>query len=394
MGGACHNITMHISKFLDYCEQLENKQASMYEKLSRSFSSDGNTAAFFNSMSMDEPSHLEVVQKLQKMAARDPQLFSGVSVDIDQLKRILARSNYVSTAKLSLAEVMNQCCWIERNVAELYVIMALQQSNRKTAEFLIGVSKSFRRHYTSLLDYIEKRNIAIALVDSEQRGQLRIPYNENIMANETMMFRAVDISEEGIFLITGRFLQPGSILRLELRINNRRLNVNATVKFSKKGIGAGLKFVDLDPEQRTLIKDYIDTVTSSSSINDLAKKKILFIRNVQYPSSIMHMYISSLIEGGFSVLDVEDVSEAVHLLGERHQARFIILAVASVDDPNYNLLSYIKEFREYKAVPMMVISLNSSPVFEKMILDAGADRFLTKLSTPPNKLLEILQSYL
>ena len=384
---------MDISKFLDYCEQLENKQAFMYEKLSRSFSSDENASIFFNSMSMDEPSHLDVVQKLRKTAARDPHLFAEVIVDTDQIKRILARSNYVSTAKLSLPEVLNQCCWIERTVAELYVIMALQQASRKTADFLIGIGMSFREHYISLLDYIEKRNIAIALVDSEKRSQLRIPYSENVMVNETMMFKAVDLSKGGIFLITGRFLQPGSILRLELRIKNRRLNVNATVKFSKKGIGAGLKFVDLDPEQRNLINEHIDTVTSSHSMNDLAKKKILFIRNVQYPPSIMHMYISSLIEEGFSVLDVEDVSEAVHLLGERHQVRFIILAVASADDPNYNLLSYIKEFQEYNAVPRLVISLNSSPAFEKMILDAGADRYLTKLSTPPNRLVEILQSY-
>ncbi len=298
-----------------------------------------------------------------------------------------------STAKLSLAEVLNQCCWIEKNVAELYIIAALQQSNRKTVEALIGIGEVFREHYISLFDYIEKREIAIALVDSEKRSQLRIPYNENIMVNETMMFKAVDLSEGGIFLIAGRFLQPGSILRLELPIKNRRLSVNATVKFSRKGVGAGLKFVNLTPEQKSLIKEHIDTVARTYSVNELAKKKILFIRNVRYPSSIMHMYISSLIEGGFSVLDVQDISEAVHLLGERHQVRFIILAVASADDPNYTLLSYIKEFKEYKAVPVMVISLNSSPAFEKMVLEAGADRYLTKLSTPPNKLLEILQAY-
>jgi CheY-like chemotaxis protein len=384
---------MQFSQFLDYCEQIENRRASMYEKLSRAFSTDGSAAPFFNSLSMDEPSHREVVQKVQKMAARDPQLFTEVTVDIDTLKRMLARLNYVASAKLSLAEVLNQCCWIERNGAELYVIAALQQSNRTTAEFLIAVSKSFRGHFVSLLDYIESRNITIAFEDSEQRSHLRIPYKENVMANETMMFKAVDIGEGGIYLITGRSLQTGSIFRLGLPIKDRRLNVNATVQFSKKGVGAGLKFIDLAPEQKTLIKGYIDEVMRSSSADDLAKKKVLFIRNVKYPPSTMNMYISGLTEGGFSVLDVEDVSEAVRLVGERHQVRFVILAIASADDPNFNLLPYIREFREYKTVPILVISLNSSPAFEKMVLEAGADRYITKSSTAPKKLLEILQSY-
>ncbi len=86
---------MDMAQFLGYCEQLENRQAFMYEKLSRSFSSDENASHFFGKLGMDETAHLDAVQKMRTMAAKDLHAFTEVRVDTDEIKRILARSNYV-----------------------------------------------------------------------------------------------------------------------------------------------------------------------------------------------------------------------------------------------------------------------------------------------------------
>ena len=238
-----------------------------------------------------------------------------------------------------------------------------------------------------------KGKIGLDLWDKGQRSQARFPYNEYVMVNDSMRFVAVDLSEGGIFLFTGRPFRPGSILKLDLPIMNQVLKVKARVQFSKRDVGAGLQFVELDEQQRLLIKKAIETVLASNISGETTKQKVLFVMNSQYPETSMNMFISGLISGGYSVLDVQGQSEAIPQLEKRYPLGAIILVIESVDDPNFNLLSHIKKISEYSAVPVLVISQSSNSNFKQLILDAGATKCLPKISTSPNKLLEILRSY-
>lgn len=69
-----------------------------------------------------------------------------------------------------------------------------------------------------------------------------------------------DISEEGMFIATPDVFMKGSILDLKFRLFNQDqpISVKAEVRYVQEGVGMGVRFMNLEAEDRGRIKKFIE----------------------------------------------------------------------------------------------------------------------------------------
>jgi len=70
---------------------------------------------------------------------------------------------------------------------------------------------------------------------------------------------ATNISEGGMFITALEGYLEGSVLDLKFRLFNSRhiVKVKGEVVYVNKGVGFGIKFLDLKPKDRAMIKDFV-----------------------------------------------------------------------------------------------------------------------------------------
>ncbi len=69
--------------------------------------------------------------------------------------------------------------------------------------------------------------------------------------------RVADLSVDGAFVDARTVLPPGVVARLRFTLMGRELNTMAEVRYSLPGMGMGLRFLDLDDEDRQLLAAFV-----------------------------------------------------------------------------------------------------------------------------------------
>jgi hypothetical protein len=69
-----------------------------------------------------------------------------------------------------------------------------------------------------------------------------------------------DLSEEGMFIVTQAGYLPESVLDLKFRLFNddAPIEVQAEVRYAQEGIGMGVRFLNLKPEDRKRIREFVE----------------------------------------------------------------------------------------------------------------------------------------
>jgi len=95
---------------------------------------------------------------------------------------------------------------------------------------------------------------------TDHRKCERIPFVEDILLDNINWVRSVDISEEGLYLSSLQLLEKNSVVEVTIPSGQEKLTVKANVQFCDK-MGFGLRFIDLNDNQRTKIKELIKSIT-------------------------------------------------------------------------------------------------------------------------------------
>jgi Tfp pilus assembly protein PilZ len=90
-----------------------------------------------------------------------------------------------------------------------------------------------------------------------QRMKERICCNRDFVINDSIVCKAYDISEGGMYVFTDQFFDIGSVVKLSLLIKEEKIEIQAKVKHCHKGVGMGLMFINLDDTLKNKIKDLI-----------------------------------------------------------------------------------------------------------------------------------------
>lgn len=80
--------------------------------------------------------------------------------------------------------------------------------------------------------------------------------------SEQIEVRAPDISPRGMFIHVPQHFPEGAVLKLEFRLSRsgRDVKTRAEVRYCLAGVGIGVEFVDISPEDEQAIADEIETL--------------------------------------------------------------------------------------------------------------------------------------
>lgn len=94
----------------------------------------------------------------------------------------------------------------------------------------------------------------------ERRKYKRVTIIQEMFFGDRGIRKMDDISEQGMFISTPDVYMKGSILDLKFRLFNqdRPISVKAEVRYVQEGVGIGVRFMNLKPENREQIKKFVD----------------------------------------------------------------------------------------------------------------------------------------
>ncbi len=73
----------------------------------------------------------------------------------------------------------------------------------------------------------------------EHRRQERVPYKKDIMLNDDVKVKAIDISEGGMYIHTFHLFRAGDIVDVSLPLRGETFKIKARIKHVQKGVGMG-----------------------------------------------------------------------------------------------------------------------------------------------------------
>jgi len=99
-----------------------------------------------------------------------------------------------------------------------------------------------------------------AKAPKEKRHYRRVKILQDIYFGHRGQRRVDDLSQEGMFIATPASYLPGSDLDLKFRLfgDDVPVEVQAEVRYVQKGIGMGVRFLDLKPKDRKRIRKFVE----------------------------------------------------------------------------------------------------------------------------------------
>ena len=94
----------------------------------------------------------------------------------------------------------------------------------------------------------------------ERRKCERRHFREHILIDDTIPCVSSDISENGLYACTMQPFEKDRIVDVTIPFREKKIIVRARVDYFHPGIGVGLIFIDLNDEQRSMLRELIKTI--------------------------------------------------------------------------------------------------------------------------------------
>jgi len=219
---------------------------------------------------------------------------------------------------------------------------------------------------------------------SNSRRFKRVKFKKKVLVDNQIMVEALDISENGLFLHTGRSFDVDAILDVAIPTapGNFNLKMKAKVQHNHRGVGMGLMFVDIDDSQKAELHKLINSLDAAAQQELEGRMKILLVGGSDTARNINK---SKLVLDGFYVMQATSVDEVFRIL-QKERPDAIVMDWQETEFNMRGLFYQIKEKRQYDDIIIVVLSTLTDATVQKEIIDAGADRYMTKMDASPVKL--------
>jgi len=226
--------------------------------------------------------------------------------------------------------------------------------------------------------------------DRNERRKERFPYNQDILIDGVLLFRSIDISEGGLYVYTGRSFIQGSVVNVTLPFKDSPLTVRARVRHNQRGVGMGLMFTDLSPEQKAMIRERVNELANKTKEVVPQKKKVLLAEKNEMSRRI---YRNKLFMDGFSVIEAKDGIETLRLV-EEELPDLVVLDLNMEKIDGFKVLTILKASPEWQGLPVIIWSAQCAQEVVDKAIQIGADRFLHKMVTSPLQLAKAVATAL
>jgi hypothetical protein len=82
-------------------------------------------------------------------------------------------------------------------------------------------------------------------------------FREDILIDEVIACASSDISENGLYVCMMQPLEDNRIISVTIPFKGAKIIVKGQVRYSHPGIGMGVVFIDLNDEQRSMIRELV-----------------------------------------------------------------------------------------------------------------------------------------
>jgi len=378
---------MDIFKMLDLLEKVESAFSDLYKKLHETYQGNEKASLFFSNLHMEEEHHVQIVRMERRIVQATPKAFSEPYVNLSELNNILEKATSLKEATLELPDLIRQIYDMEKSSAENYLVVALQDTNDDIREFLLNLGGTFAVHRDKIVDFAASLGVQIEDALDTPLRKARIGFSEGVMINKTMTVRSVDISEGGMFLLTGRSFPLDESVLLQFNVLQATISVKAVVQFNITGTGMGVKFTDLAESDRDLIKRYI-TQRLEEKGSEKVKRVLLVGSDMTTAQENTRIYMNSLLGAGYRIMDISGFEETVNALMKGIDLSCAIIGIETETDTNYYILHYISTQDRYKYLPVLVLTNSQDKQFREKLVRRGTIKLLSRITTSPRRLTD------
>ncbi len=197
--------------------------------------------------------------------------------------------------------------------------------------------------------------------------------------------QAVDLSVVGVYVSTQVSYPINTVVNLKFQLIHHPIEAQAKVIYIDEGIGMGVRFLTLKPEDAKRISAYVEAASPSHQIQpNVRRNQILIIDDTHFYREAYQQYFQS---EGFSVLVAQNGIEGLRvLLKERPDAILLDLMMDGMDA--FKVLHIIKSRSELKGIPVFILSDRGTQQEMNRAVELGAAELLIKSTSTPDKVGE------
>jgi hypothetical protein len=377
---------MDIFKVLDALEKIERDTSSLYKKLHMDCRKNKEAAEFFFNLHLEAEGHAHIVRMERRIMQSSPKEFGEPQINFSEINSLLEKIEALKTSTLELPELISRIYSIENSLARKYLIDAIKNTNDAFHDFLMQLGDSCSIHRDKVAAFAAKMGVKTENVEKRFQRKPRVCYDDKVMINKTMNVRGVDISEGGMFLLTGRSFQAGASLSMQFNMLQVPITTDAKVQFVVEGIGMGVMFKGLSGTDRGLIARFVAQRIEEKGL--VKQKRVLLVGCARLAARDLRVYVHSLIGSGFRVVDVSNFDDALSYLRKELELSCIILSIENELDANYFLLNFLSSLDPYSNLPVLVLTNNYSKEFRESLIKNRVRKLLYRMSMPPKRLPE------
>lgn len=204
---------------------------------------------------------------------------------------------------------------------------------------------------------------------SERRRFPRTPFPGEVRIGSSLQVEPTEISEGGMYVVTGRSLMLGSEVRVSLSLGGKELTVRSRIENTHEGTGMGLMFIEQGVEMKRKIKEFVDEARKDIDRRFSERQKILLIDDDLLLRKICR---DKLAAEGFAVIESDGSIDVTDTL-DVHPVRLIILNLDTRKIPGFKMLNILKKSMKYKKIPLLSFSRSACGDTTEKARGIGAD---------------------
>jgi DNA-binding response OmpR family regulator len=169
-------------------------------------------------------------------------------------------------------------------------------------------------------------------------------------------------------------------------MDGRTIRAKATVRHLDEGFGFGVRFINLTPQNKILIKESLHLDGQA----DQDVQTILFVDGNDQSRTIYNYMFQ---QEGFRVIDTRDGNDAFKML-QQTRPDFVIIDNKIEGINAFKILQYMQTREDLRDVPCIMLTTRFMAQESEKTLSLGVREYLVRSSTSPKALVEKVKNIL
>ena len=138
--------------------------AELYARYSELFADDREARTLFFRLSLEEKSHVALLDFERNLARQNPSLFGEVDVDVEGVTRLSASvEDLLEQTATGLEGALSSALEIETSASEYHMNAAVRQACPSCSRLLDRLGRADRNHVDKLVEFARSRNVRVGV---------------------------------------------------------------------------------------------------------------------------------------------------------------------------------------------------------------------------------------